>query len=752
MTAAFELSSGDWRSRFDAITVYQVGWRLGGKGASGRGPAPDFAVEEHGLHVWFGFYENAFRMMRRCYEELGRSPDHPLATVDDAFRPAQTFVVQERRPDGWIPWETTFPENERRPGVPDDLDDISLLECVREALHLAASLISTPVPAEHGPPTRSSLRPGPSVDSGLELVTRPARGPLLAAVRRELGSAWRRVEPDARNFAHAALAVALELADEIDEDASEAHGRLAEFVERAADWAKRYLRHKVAMSEEARRDWYVADILMACVRGVLRQGLLTGGLDLVDDYEFTDWLILHGADEESARSAIVRTIVYDLPFAYNGGSADRPECSAATALGGLARLFFTYKGSIAWKMNAGMGDVVFAPLFEVLRRRGVRFEFFHRVDKLHLSGDGKRISSIDITKQVELAAAAGGTYEPLIDVPHGPPAPAPGDAVPGFVGPRPLPAMLPCWPAAPKAELIEDGDSLVGGTALLEQSVAAIGGGGSTPVAPDPADRAGDIVRLDVADDIVVLGISLGALGSICSELVAHDRRWADMVTNVGTVQTQSFQLWLSEPMSTLLGSDGSDHLGTSSLTLGGYLEPFDTYADMTHLRAAEGRAATRSIAYFTNVLPTCRGSRAEAVEQVKANALRFLRDEMVPLWPGAVDRYPTDFRWELLVLPDGVDDVEGVARLEHQFFTANIDLSDGYVLSLPGTIRYRLDPGDSGFVNLFLAGDWTNCDINAGCVEAAVISGLLAVCAVKDEPTDGIVGHRFHRPRREGS
>jgi uncharacterized protein with NAD-binding domain and iron-sulfur cluster len=32
-----------------------------------------------------------------------------------------------------------------------------------------------------------------------------------------------------------------------------------------------------------------------------------------------------------------------------------------------------------YKMQAGMGDVVFTPLFEVLRRRGVRFRFFHAV-------------------------------------------------------------------------------------------------------------------------------------------------------------------------------------------------------------------------------------------------------------------------------------------------------------------------------------------------------------------------------------
>ncbi len=38
MTAAFWLSSGDnWQDRYQ-IDVYQMGWRLGGKGASGRNP------------------------------------------------------------------------------------------------------------------------------------------------------------------------------------------------------------------------------------------------------------------------------------------------------------------------------------------------------------------------------------------------------------------------------------------------------------------------------------------------------------------------------------------------------------------------------------------------------------------------------------------------------------------------------------------------------------------------------------------
>ena len=39
-------------------------------------------------------------------------------------------------------------------------------------------------------------------------------------------------------------------------------------------------------------------------------------------------------------------------------------------------------------MTAGMGDVVFAPLYHALRARGVEFRFFHRVDRLGLTPTG----------------------------------------------------------------------------------------------------------------------------------------------------------------------------------------------------------------------------------------------------------------------------------------------------------------------------------------------------------------------------
>ncbi len=96
VTAAWELSRPGWRDRFDAITVYQRGWLLGGKGASTRGAHGE--ILEHGLHVWPGYYDNAFRLLRDCYAELDRArtdPSCPIRTWRDAFVPAPDVGVFE---------------------------------------------------------------------------------------------------------------------------------------------------------------------------------------------------------------------------------------------------------------------------------------------------------------------------------------------------------------------------------------------------------------------------------------------------------------------------------------------------------------------------------------------------------------------------------------------------------------------------------------------------------------------------------
>ena len=63
LAAAFELTKPSRRPGKD-VTVYQMGWRLGGKCASGRDEQGQIQYE-HGLHLWFGYYENAFRFVAR---------------------------------------------------------------------------------------------------------------------------------------------------------------------------------------------------------------------------------------------------------------------------------------------------------------------------------------------------------------------------------------------------------------------------------------------------------------------------------------------------------------------------------------------------------------------------------------------------------------------------------------------------------------------------------------------------------------
>jgi uncharacterized protein with NAD-binding domain and iron-sulfur cluster len=52
LAAAYWLTATpELRDRY-SVTVYTRGWRLGGKGASGRNSAEADRIEEHGIHIW----------------------------------------------------------------------------------------------------------------------------------------------------------------------------------------------------------------------------------------------------------------------------------------------------------------------------------------------------------------------------------------------------------------------------------------------------------------------------------------------------------------------------------------------------------------------------------------------------------------------------------------------------------------------------------------------------------------------------
>src|SRR4029077_1267453 len=108
------------------------------------------------------------------------------------------------------------------------------------------------------------------------------------------------------------------------------------------------------------------------------------GFEAIDEYDCREWLKLNGASAHSVNSAFVRGL-FDLAMAYRDGDVNRPALAAGQAIRGSLRMFFTYRGALLWKMRAGMGDVVFAPFYQVLKKRGVRFEFFHRLERVRLA-------------------------------------------------------------------------------------------------------------------------------------------------------------------------------------------------------------------------------------------------------------------------------------------------------------------------------------------------------------------------------
>jgi hypothetical protein len=120
---------------------------------------------------------------------------------------------------------------------------------------------------------------------------------------------------------------------------------------------------------------------------------------------------------------------------------------------------------------------------------------------------------------------------------------------------------------------------------------------------------------------------------------------------------------------------------------------------------------------------------------------VRFLNRDVGHFWPKAVTA--EGFRWELLSTGAGADKAKGEARFDSQFWTANTSGTDRYTLSLPGTLDCRISPLDRRFDNFTVAGDWTGCGHHAGCVEAAVMSGMLAANALSLQPLlSQIVGY----------
>ncbi len=710
LTAAFYLTQRpEDRERYE-LTVYQLGWRLGGKGASGRNPHLHQRIEEHGVHVFLGFYENAFRAMRECYDELGRPPDRPLSTAlggeNAAFKPHDVITVMEKVNGQWQPWHLRFPHypdqqpglRRRQPSAWQQFKDLTAFlderfERNRQRLHPegTGALASDQTLPDHVKESIHNTRD----DLEAEDVQRRGESLLKVAHRIEKSKAQTRRQRCRRL--------------------------------RSIRWL---LEHFVGtldamlgssdLSDDARHFRIVMKLGIKIALGMVRDGVLKYGYDVIDRYDFTEWLQRHGCtDKDIWWSPVVRG-VYGLVFGYEPTDVERPNLAAGVALRGVLRMFLMYRGSIIYKMQAGMGDTIFAPMYEVLRRRGVTFKFFHRVENLKMAADGKSIAQIQIARQVDLKRAE---YEPLVDVKD-----------------------LPCWPSEPLYEQIND-DQAARLRELKKRNLDL------ESAWIDWQDAEKITLRAGRDFDQIVLGIPVGALPHVCSEIVEARPVWKKMVDRVKTIQTQAFQLWMTvapteigwQPPAREAGETDDYFCRNQEPMLGAFQRPVDSWVGMSQTIPREQlpTGEVKHVGYFFNTfndaetIPppfTDPSFPASQLQNVKREALDFLTGgHFRGLWPKAADpANPDQFDWNILFDAHGG---AGPQRLDAQYLRVNVNPTDRYVLSPKGSTRHRMKTDESGFENLYLAGDWIYSGMNAGCAEAAVMSGMQAARAICQWP-----------------
>lgn len=689
------------------VSLYTMGWRLGGKCAAARNPDAHDRIEEHGLHAFLGFYRNAMHTMAQVYADAGR----PMATVQGpvagAFRSQANVGVLDRFDERWTYFPTPMGPNSTIPGLPP-IDTTAPGATVADALRRVIAKISADV-------AQAASDDGADSDE----TPRPT-GHVVDGIFQTVADSW--TDTMAR------------LTTWLDRETDEA---IEEFVETppAASVIKRWMLATLRQVRAAlgwyfedlaraqRRAWFYwggIDTLLTIAIGLLEESSLD--FDELDDRDLVAWLLEHGLAPEHAGISSI-TQVYETLFAH---APDLPYRVADLACGVGLRWFllvsFGYDGYPAYDFRWSCPEALLTPYYEAIERLGGKVHFFHKTTGIELrERDGQReLSAVHL--QVQATTKDGKSYAPLR--PGSRDADAPG-----------------AWPMAPHF------DQLVQGEMLRERGIDL------EDVYADWAGVGERTLRQGEDFDVCVLAIPVGALPTIVAPLLdpasaSFDPRWQAMIEHTSLVQTVSTQLWFDRDASEMFGTtDASVETDEGSPERGlltGFVHPQGSLGEMTPLIAAERwpEPAPKLLTFHTGALlagaklpepgPQSREYPEQQQAWWRAQMEAWLRENHRALF----DAGPRDFEGFLAALrvPAGKSSI-GVQRLAAQVFNIACQPSDLYVLSRPGEMRHRLGQAGSGVRFMLLAGDWTKTDMNCGCVEAATQSGMLAARALSNEP-----------------
>jgi len=290
LATAYQLTATPELCQQYDVTIYQLGWRVGGKGASGRDESLASRIEEHGLHVWFGFYDNSFRMMRDCYTELARRSGTPLATLEEAFKPCDDFILYENYQQRWIGRPFHAPRNDQRAG--DDNALPPFWQMAENALRWILSL-------------------------WIE------RSPHLATVRPRTLSLFGVVNRLTKFHASMANSSPPKASD---------HATLIQLLTEFRDVLRPGVIQANLDDDELRFLFTTIDLMAAVVRGVVADDVIGIGLNAINHLDFREWLRQHGAHPITLDNNVFVRMVYSAAFAFLDGDTQQPNFAAGTAL------------------------------------------------------------------------------------------------------------------------------------------------------------------------------------------------------------------------------------------------------------------------------------------------------------------------------------------------------------------------------------------------------------------------------------
>jgi len=692
ITTAFELTSQpDWQSKYD-ITLYQLGWRIGGKGASGRNMKEHARIEEHGIHVWFGFYEHSIRYMRECYQELERKTG-PIQTFDQAFVPHNATAVAQHYKEEWIPWGFNLEPLFNNKITVDK--QATLTEKIVHLVHQLFQPFAT---------TLTHILDGHTKFSNLVTKLKHAKEMFQQAEEKAEHGIF-------DGLADALIAVRF-IIKEICDKAEELLPLLEKPLVRLA--LEKLLGIKITKQDVSEAElamtrlWLLADFGLTLGIGMLKDADGHDHYNHLNNIEMSTWMESHGASEATLNGPFMETLYCGF-FSYINGESDKPNLETGTFLNAVIYGATHGNGTFVYRMYAGMGDVVFGPYYQVLKHRGVKFKFFHNVQELTAGIDAKGnpiVQSIRIAQQVKLKEGLE-EYEPLVDV-----------------------KGLPCWPSEPNYDQLDPAIA----KKLQDHHINLESLWTNWPELYDQPQ-----IELEAGKDFdrVILGVSVASIPYIAPSLLAASPALKQTTEKVETVCTQAFQLWFNKDVEEL-GWPAYKEGELPPEWLGYSTQQVDNWASVSYLAKLEDwpvDATPKNISYFCGVFtptmpaPPAPNPAYPVAQKISVEGLTktMMTERFYPFMNNVNPKLGV-FEWDWLSDTIGTS---GEARFNSQYWRSNIDPSERYVQAITGTSQYRLKTDQSGFNNLLLTGDWILNGFNMGCVESATLSGMQTANAI---------------------